>query len=100
MSKVISMEFISHHVVGVNPDEENGYWDTREKATQYFVTEFLDIVQKAKHKYLFVRTTPQLYESFEGKWKMVGRFSIVKLKREKDDRQRIDTASAGSAGFG
>ena len=75
------MEFISHHLIGANPDDKDGYWDTREKAIHFFATEFVYIAQRARHHFLFVRTPPQLFSSDDEKgWRMIGRFSIAKIK--------------------
>ena len=75
------MTFISHHLIGGNPDDPDGYWDTREKAIHFFATEFLYIARRARHHFLFVRTPPELFSSDDGLgWRMIGRFSIAKLK--------------------
>ena len=76
------MEFISHHLIGNNPDDRDGYWDTREKAIHFFATEFLYIARKARHQFLFVRTPPELCGDDEKSWRMIGRFSIAKLKEK------------------
>ena len=77
------MEFISHHLIGDNPDDEDGYWDSREKAIHFFATEFLYIARRARHQFLFVRTPPELFSGDDKKsWRMIGRFSIAKLKEK------------------
>lgn len=77
------MEFISHHIIGGNPDNpDGGYWGTKEEAINAFATQFSNLAQHAKHKFLFVRIGPELVQSgfFDDenvKWRMIGRFSIA-----------------------
>jgi hypothetical protein len=79
------MEFVSHHLVGGNPDAEDGSWATQAEAFEAFALQFKNISHLAKHKYLFVRTPPKLEEVFQfdsdqPKYRMIGRFSVAEPK--------------------
>ena len=84
------MEFISHHLIGANPDDpEHGYWDTENEALINFAIQFAELAQQAQGNYLFVRRAPTLTKDavFDSgldwyKWRMIGRFSIAKLKEK------------------
>lgn len=81
-------EFIGHYVVGGNPETEEtgGYWDTEEQAILNFALQFAKLSAHAQGGFLFVRRAPVVSEDavFEGnvKWRMIGRFSIAKLKEK------------------
>jgi hypothetical protein len=79
------MEFVSHHLIGGNPDAEDGSWATQVEAFEAFALQFKNISHLAKHKYLFVRTPPKLEEVFQfdsdqPKYRMIGRFSVAEPK--------------------
>jgi hypothetical protein len=81
------MEFVSHHLIGGNPaDPEHGYWDTKEEALINFALQFSELSTNAQHDFLFVRRAPALFQdkTFGGeiKYRMIGRFSIAKLKEK------------------
>jgi hypothetical protein len=81
------LEFLSHHLIGGNPeDKEHGFSDTREQAIEIFALQFMELSQTAKHSFLFVRREAELTQVngvYGGvKWRMVGRFSIAKLKEK------------------
>tara|TARA_R110000868_G_scaffold270941_1_gene530409 strand:- start:635 stop:961 length:327 start_codon:yes stop_codon:yes gene_type:complete len=80
-----SIEFIGDCYIGVNPDDLDGCWDTREEALINFATQFEKFVGQAKGKCFLVRRVPHLmhersFESGRVRWKMIGRFSIPTLK--------------------
>lgn len=82
------MEYISHHLIGGNPDDpEHGYSATAEIAELCFLTQFAELAKKAEGHFLFVRKAPtfETANQFEGgtKWRVIGRFSIAKLKEKK-----------------
>lgn len=80
------LEFTGHYLIGGNPDDiEHGYWDTEQDAINAFAVQFEELAQKAQGKFLFVRAAPvckksAIFDSDEYKWRMIGRFSIAKLK--------------------
>ncbi len=86
------MEYISHHVIGNNPDDPaHGYSATRELAEWCFLTQFAELAKEAEGHFLFVQKAPTFVQKaptfetesrFEGrtKWRVIGRFSIAKLK--------------------
>ena len=84
------MEFISHHLIGANPDDPaQGYWDTEKEAIINFAKQFLELAQQAQGNFLFVRRAPvctkeAMFDSGVDwyKWRMIGRFSIAKLKEK------------------
>ena len=83
------MEYISHHLIGGNPDDpEHGFSATAEIAELCFLTQFAELAKKAEGNFLFVRKAPtcDTRRQFEGgiKWRMIGRFSIAKLKEKKN----------------
>jgi hypothetical protein len=78
--------YTDNRLVGGNPKNEEGLWDTKEEAFVNFAVQFLEMAHAAHHDYLFVRRAPELVQSntFDGgtKWRMIGRFSIAKLKEK------------------
>ena len=81
------MEFIGHYLIGGNPNDlEHGFWDTEQDAIINFALQFAKLAENAQGHYLFVRKAPELVQAnqFEGgtKWRMIGRFSIAKLKEK------------------
>ena len=75
--------YTSNCLIGGNPKDEGG-WGTKEEAMVNFAVQLSEMAHAAQRHYLFVRRAPELVQSnqFEGgtKWKMIGRFSIAKLK--------------------
>lgn len=82
------LEYTDNRLVGANPDQLDGYWDTKEEAFVNFAVQFSEMAHAAQGHHLFVRRAPELVQAnqFEGgiKWKMVGRFSIAKIKEKND----------------
>lgn len=81
------LEFLSHHLIGANPkDQEHGFSDTPEQAIEIFASQFMELSQKAKHKFLFVRREAELVpaNTIDGgvRWRMIGRFSIAQIKEK------------------
>jgi hypothetical protein len=84
------MDFISHHLIGANPDDpEHGYWDTEEEALINFAKQFSELSLQAQDNFLFVRralvcTKEVMFDAGVAwyKWRMIGRFSIAKLKEK------------------
>ena len=80
------LEFTGHYLIGGNPDDlEYGYWDTEQDAINAFAKEFAELAQEAQGKFLLVRTAPvckrsAIFDSDEYKWRMIGRFSVAKLR--------------------
>jgi len=78
--------YTDNRLVGANPDQVDGYWDTKEKAFVNFAVQFSEMAHAAQGHHLFVRRAPELVAAsqFEGdtKWRMIGRFSIAKLKEK------------------
>ena len=79
------MVFTSHHLVGENPNDlEHGCWDTEENAIINFALQFAKLAEHAQDNFLFVRKAPVVSEDAVFgrivKWRMIGRFSIAKLK--------------------
>jgi len=76
--------YTDNRLVGGNPDQVDGYWDTEEEAIVNFSMQLSQMAHAAQRHFLFVRRAPELVASnqFEGgtKWRMIGRFSIAKLK--------------------
>ena len=62
-------------------------WDTKEEAIVNFAMQLSEMAHAAQRHFLFVRRAPELVQAnqFEGgtKWRMIGRFSIAKLKGKK-----------------
>ena len=84
------MEYISHHVIGNNPDDPvHGFSATTELAELCFLTQFAELAKEAEGHFLFVRKAPtfETESQFEGgtKWRVIGRFSIAKLKEKRDE---------------
>ena len=79
-------EFTGHYLIGGNPDDlEYGYWDTEQDAINAFAKEFAELAQEAQGKFLLVRAAPvckrsAIFDSDEYKWRMIGRFSVAKLR--------------------
>jgi hypothetical protein len=84
------IEFISHHMIGANFDDlEYGCWNTEEKAFINFAKQFSELSQQAEGLFLFVRCAPickkEVISDFGidwYKWRVIGRFSIAKLKEK------------------
>ena len=78
------MIYTDNRLVGGNPDQLDGYWDTKEEALVNFAVQLSVMAHAAQGHHLFVRRAPELVRAnqFEGgtKWRMIGRFSIAKLK--------------------
>lgn len=86
------LKFIRHYLIGGNPDtyETGGHWDTEQDAINAFAKEFAELAQEAQGAFLLVRTAPvckrsAIFDSDEYKWRMIGRFSVAKLKEAKDE---------------
>ena len=81
-----TMIYTDHRLVGGNPDQLDGYWDTKEEAIVNFAVQFSEMAHTAQGHHLFVRRAPELVQAnqFEGgtKWRMIGRFSIAKIKEK------------------
>jgi hypothetical protein len=79
--------YMDNRLVGANPNQPDGYWDTEDEAIVNFAMQLSQMAHAAQRNFLFVRRAPELVASnqFEGgtKWRMIGRFSIAKLKDEK-----------------
>ena len=82
------MEFIGHYLIGGNPNDlEHGFWDTEQDAIINFALQFAKLAENAQGNFLFVRKSPiiceeAMFDSNIKKWKMIGRFSISKLKEK------------------
>lgn len=81
------IEFISHVMVGNNPDTEHGGWEKQHEAVWYFAKHMEEVLKDAQGKFLFVRRSPVLEcrHSFAWDkpiWSMIGRFSIGQLKEK------------------
>jgi hypothetical protein len=80
------LSYIDGRLVGDNPNQLDGYWDTKEEAVVNFAVQLSETAHTAQGHYLFVRKAPELVQAnqFEGgtKWRMIGRFSIAKLKEK------------------
>ena len=78
------MIYTGNRLVGGNPNNEEGLWGTKEEAFVNFAVQFSEMAHIAQGHHIFVRRAPELVQSntFDGgtKWKMIGRFSIAKLK--------------------
>ena len=78
--------YTDNRLVGANPNQLDGCWATQEEALMNFATQFAEMAHAAHHQYLFVRRPPTLMQEdhFEGGtgWRMIGRFSIGKLKEK------------------
>ena len=76
--------YTDNRLVGANPDQPEGYWDTKDEALVNFAVQLSEMAHIAQGHHLFVRRAPELVQTnqFEGgtKWRMIGRFSIAKLK--------------------
>ena len=74
-------EFLKHCIVG-----EESYSYTEQGVIIAFANQFAKLAQEAQGHYLFVRKAPELTQvsCSDGtvKWRMIGRFSIAKLKDE------------------
>ena len=81
-----TMIYTDNRLVGGNPDQLDGYWDTKEEAIVNFAVQFSEMAHTAQGHHLFVRRAPELVQAnqFEGgtKWRMIGRFSIAKIKEK------------------
>jgi|GEM_PF-4048842 len=79
--------YTDNRLVGANPDQSDGYWDTEDEAIINFALQLSVMAHAAQRHFLFVRRAPELVASnqFEGgtKWRMIGRFSIAKIKETK-----------------
>lgn len=77
------LEALGHYVLGAGEDE---WFDTPEAARAEFAKQFDEVFRHAKGLYLFVRkpATMIVDRPFEGgvRYRMVGRFSIMKLKEK------------------
>ena len=75
-------------VIGGNPNDlEHGFWDTEQDAIINFALQFAKLAENAQGNFLFVRKAPiiceeAMFDSNIKKWKMIGRFSISKLKEK------------------
>jgi len=82
------IEYTGNRLIGGNPNNEEGLWDTKEEAIVNFAVQLSEMAHAAQGHHLFVRRAPELVQTkqFEGgvKWRMIGRFSIAKLKENKD----------------
>jgi hypothetical protein len=81
------IEYIGHYLIGGNPNDELGLWDTKGEALINFALQFAEMTKEAKHNYLFIRREPVIIEEndFSSErigWKMIGRFSICKINEE------------------
>ena len=90
MKQTIS-ETREHYLIGGNPNDlEHGFWDTEQDAIINFALQFAKLAENAQGNFLFVRKAPELVQAnqFEGgtKWRMIGRFSIAKLKEKNGGR--------------
>ena len=78
--------YMGNRLIGANPDQIDGYWDTKEEAIVNFAVQFSEMAHTAQGHHLFVRRAPELVQAnqFEGgtKWRMIGRFSIAKIKEK------------------
>lgn len=79
------LKFTGHYIIGGNEEtqETGGYWDTEEQAIIQFALQFERFAMNTQGKYLFVRRAPVVEEAVFGaeiKWRMIGRFSVAKLK--------------------
>jgi len=78
--------YTDNRLVGGNPDQLDGYWDTKEEAIVNFAVQLSEMAHAAQGHHLFVRRAPELVQAnqFEDgtKWRMVGRFSIAKIKEK------------------
>jgi len=80
------LEYTGNCLIGGNPDDLDGYWATEGEALMNFATQFAEMTRTLKGHFLFVRRPPTLahanpFESGTG-WRMIGRFSIGKLKEK------------------
>ena len=84
------LSYIDNRLVGGNPNQLDGYWDTKEEAVVNFAVQLSEMAHTAQGHYLFVRKAPELVQAnqFEGgtKWRMIGRFSIAKVKEKNNGR--------------
>ena len=81
------LEFTGHYLIGMNPEteEDGGYWDTPQEARLEFSLQFAELSGDAEGHFLFVRKAPLLemhkpFKESKHKYRMIGRFSIAKLK--------------------
>jgi hypothetical protein len=79
-------EFTKHVFIGANPDDPDGYWNTREEAIINFAFQFSELATDAQSHFLFVRKAPACFQNkeFGGdiKYRMIGRFGLAKLKEK------------------
>ena len=78
------LEFTGHYLIGMNPktEKDGGYWDTEEEAIINFAKQFSELAQQAHENFLFVRRVPVCTKEDWYKYRMIGRFSIAKLKEQ------------------
>ena len=85
------LEFTGHYLIGMNPktEKDGGYWDTEEEAIINFAKQFSELARQAHENFLFVRRVPvctkeAMFDSGVDwyKYRMIGRFSIAKLKEK------------------
>ncbi len=98
------IEFVSHHLVGGNPDDEQGSWATVEEAVLAFAKQFAEVSLAAQGGFLFVRRAPVLQsdKQFEGgtRYKMIGRFSVVSVKNWPDEGRKSVSGFSDAPIFG
>jgi len=87
------LEFTGHYLIGMNPktEEDGGYWDTPQEARLEFSLQFAELSGDAEGQFLFVRKAPMLemhkpFNERKHKYRMIGRFSIAKLKEKNVQR--------------
>ena len=80
------LEFTDQVLIGANPDDPEGYWNTREEAIINFALQFSELATDAHGHFLFVRKAPACFQNTEFggdiKYRMIGRFGIAKLKEK------------------
>ena len=83
------LEFMGHYLIGMNSktEEDDGYWNTPQEARLEFSIQFAELSSDAEGKFLFVRKAPMLemlrpFDESEQRYRMVGRFSIAKLREK------------------
>lgn len=79
------IEYTQHLIVGKNPDNEFGHWDTDHEAAWFFAKHMEEVLENAQGKLLFVRRPPvleshRLFDRDKPVYTMIGRFSIGQLK--------------------
>lgn len=81
--KNYGLEFMTHHLIGGNPDRLDGTWDTPNQAMTAFAVDFERMTENAHSFFLFIRKQPVLqcenaFDTDMKRYKMIGRFSVVK----------------------